>query len=575
MKKKILQITLLTALALALFSCSSDKSSKDKKENTEQSEKLNSDGSEAANALEIQELGEQEQPLTAEMLIPKDAMMVFSMNIGQIAEKADLFSDENIKFLTDLLKQSGDKSLIDKVTPLLKNPKSSGLDINKPAYMFVELAQAKADYKHYMGMCFTLTDKEDFLNLIFNNGDRAGIPTREFAGFEVIETDISAKENFLLATKGEVAFFFVGEGNIQKLKGYAEAILEQKAEDSFATTKAYAKMIKKQEDFELSIELTRLAKAEAVLKELNNTYRISEEEAKNVLKNMSKYQDLYYIFGLNSEASALKLYFETYSSDNKYQTDINLAKEIMPLMKGELLKLIPENSLLSFAISLNGEKAWKNTKAQNPESIKVYEKKAERAIKALGCSFEELMRLFNGDAVFNMSLDPMRAMMGEVDARLLVETTDTELAAKILSNAAANAPIEKIRKLNKNQYVLSEKMDIHFGLKGNIIYFGTLAKNSDVNKLFEEAKPNITESRFAKEYNNKRFSFSFDMDKAITMIKPFVGQNIPAPVMSSLEKLDYLGISSGEEITKGVATLQLKDSEPYSLLLGLAKEMSK
>ncbi len=515
------------------------------------------------------------QPFSPATLIPKDASIVFSMNIGQISEKANLFSEENIKFFEKQLSKGAKKAVVKQIVGILKDPSSSGIDINTPSYIYGDLGQAGSNYRFYMGMSLKLSDVKRFRALIDSeDGKQMKTTTREFAGFEIIEDSKSnSKEYFVLATNKEQALLFLGEGQAEQLKLFAQSILQQKATDSFASTVAFAKMVDKHDDFELSCNIIGLCKSEDVQKELKKMNGRSRARLDSTfLGNILKYKDLYYVCGLNSEENALKLFTQTYSSDPAYKELLKESRAICPMMKGDFLKLIPENSLLSLAMAFNGKSAWDLAMKYDSKTVLETKKKTSKSFEKLGCTLEEFMQLFNGDIAFDMSLDPMRAVMGQIDFRVLIETKDPTLAAKVLKNIAADASKQKLKHLAKNQYVVKDKMDIHFGLQGNIIYCASLPKGTDVSKVFEPVAPNMQEGKFAKIFNQKRAAFNFNLSELIEIAMPVFGRGVSAPVKHVLEELDYFAISSAKDIRNTESVLQLKNAEPYSLLLNLLKE---
>ncbi len=528
MKKLFLRLGLLTALTLAMFSC-------DKQEQHQN-------------------------------LIPKDADIVLAINPAQIAEKAQLSSDENLALIKKAVSLTAGTKLEQQLQELIKNPEKSGVDFDAPIYASMGFSSKKKHEPEFVTLSFKLKSEDDLKALFFNLDENIKLDEGEIAGFKTFKPQ--GVEEFILATKDNQALLFGGELELHQTK--LKAILEQSTDTSFASTEVFAKMNESKDDFEGVINYGAFLSS-PMFKALLRGNPIQAELMEESLKDYSD-KNFFYIFGLNAEKGALKLNTEVYSESERLQDMLEDSEEVMPKSDGEFLELLPKNSLFAFNFSLDGEKLLDFIKEYYPNGFAKMQELEKEKLSGL-VTVEDVLKAFDGDITFSLSGSLIDFQQEKVDIRTFVELGDTEVAVKLMDLFAQENPSKaKLSKLAENQYFLDVDIPIRFGLKDDVFFFGTRQVNS-VDELFEEAKPSIKESSFADKLADKRVSTVINISEIVSLAKPFLGFFIPSSeAINKLEQIDYLAIDS-EDVTKAEMVLKLKNEQtPYALLLDFVRD---
>ncbi len=499
MKKVLLRLGLIASMTLALFSC--DKAD------------------------------------THQNLIPKDADFVLTINPAQIAEKAQLSSDENAKLINKLTGALGEDDL-------------------------------KAEPK-FAGLLLKVEDAEKFKALFTKTPDGQELIKSELAGYEVLQ--VEGLDVFTIAVQEDKALILVGKDSLQN---DLQVILEQKEEASFASTKMFAKMNETKEDFEAVVNYGKLIN---VVKQNSPIYKA--EAYKELLEESENLYDLnsfYYLMSLNSEAGALKMAMEVYTESDKTKEYLEEWTKATPEADDTFLGIIPKNSLFTLSFAVKGENIWDLMQKYYPKTLAQLEEKGKENFEEIGVSLEDVFKLFDGDAAFFFAGSLAEMQQKQFDARAFVEIANKETAVKLLNKFVEKANGNNtISKTGEHQYFANEDVPAHFGLKDDVLFLAT-KKVENVDELFEDADPSVKESSFADKVEDKRMAMIINISGIVELAKPFMGFVMPPAAIESLEQIDYLSTTSTDNMYQAESILKLKnDKNPYTLLMELAREVSK
>ncbi len=534
MKKLLLRLGLLTALTLAMFSC--DK--QDQHQN----------------------------------LIPKDADLVFTLQPAQIAEKANLSSEENIKMLEKLVEKSGNEEVSAQLIKLIKHPEESGIDVKAPVYCFMNLPK-EGQSEGLFALSLKLKSADDFRDVFRKLDPEKTFEEGEVAGFQTLKT--AKDDTFIIATKDNEGLLLGGDSS--ELNAKLKAILEQKEADSFASTKLFAKVKEAKDDFSCVMNCGTLLDNASIFKHMPRQQRAMLDASTKDFP----LDEAYYIFGLNAEKGALKLSTESYSENEKVQEMFEKTEDLFPKSDDEFLKLLPKNSLFTFNLSVDGAKCWDFMNEYHPSLAEKLQEATKEELDKLGVSLEECVKSFDGDIAFSLAGSMNDFMQSRADMRLFAELDKTDVAVKLINLLVEeNKRSINFHKLGDNQYSFRDfrnpiSLPARFGLKDDVFFLSTQPVDN-VDALFEATQPNIKESRFADKITGKRVSIVYNLSDIISLAKPFMSMGLSADVISLLEEMDYLSMTNTDEITKTETTLKLKnDKNPYALLLDLARGLVK
>ncbi len=498
---------------------------------------------------------------THQNLIPKDADFVLAIKSAQIAEKAKLSSEENIKlfreFADEIYDQKNKKEFID----FINNPERSGIDFEAPIYLFSSFPEEGSDLS-FFGISFRCNDEiEESLSeeseMQFD---------KELAGFKIYKDQDD--RDFVLAIRGEegLALVFLNQKSEEKL----QKILEQTKENSFASTKTFAKINETQEDIELVLNYSSILKLYTQQKAF--TEAPAQKEILELMKQGASLKALYYTLGINAEKGALKVIGDIYSEDQKTQKIIEDFSKNVPNSKNKFFDFIPKNSLFSFNLSIHGASVWRQIQKLHPNAFPNTQKQYEELSEAIDIELEDIFKALEGDFTGALSGSLIDFEQKNIDFRIYLEMGNKETVIKIINKVIEDKDIESI-KTGENQYLIDTEVPIRFGIKDDVFFFTTKRLDS-VDELFEEVNPNIKESRYADQLLNKRASMLIDVAKIVNMTKPFMGFVLPAELINRLEEIDYLSFSNTDKLTQAEILLKLKnDKNPYALLLDLIREI--
>ncbi len=535
MKKLFLRLGLIASLSFALFSCN-------------------------------------EASDSHQNLIPKDADIVLAMHPHQIAEKAELSDSKNAELINRVVESIANDELAEQLKELIKNPEKSGLDVEAPVYGFMNFSEEKQE-PEFLALALKLKSADDFKKVFFNLNatENKELEEGEISGFKTLK--IKGVDEFVIATKENQGLIF--GGNPKHSLANLKAILEQKEDNSFASTELFAKMNETQEDFEAAINYGKLAKSiqNAPMYRNNALYTEMLEEVEGTFP----LNEIYYLFALNSEKGALKFTTDIYSENDKVDEILEQSSKMIPEADGTFLNKLPKNALYVVNFALDGSEIWEFAQKYYPKAIAKAEEEAkkDKDLGEIGVTIEDIVKSFDGDAAFSLAGTMAGFQQEKADMRAFVELGNTETAVKLLNKFLEEfGTSDKLEKITENQYVFMGDMPVRFGLKDDVFFVGT-KEVENVDGLFEDLDPNIKASNFGSKLEDKRVAMVVNISGIVELAKPFLGFVIPSvEAINSLEELDYLSMTNTDKLSQTETILKLKnDKNPYALLLKIAREL--
>lgn len=103
---------------------------------------------------------------TAATSVPENAAAVVAINLKSLIDKADMDAVKKMDFYKDMVAETA-REQGEAMAKILENPETSGVDLTKNAYFFVEVEGKDGEVKDgLVGFVFSIADKGDFENLV-------------------------------------------------------------------------------------------------------------------------------------------------------------------------------------------------------------------------------------------------------------------------------------------------------------------------------------------------------------------------------------------------------------------------
>lgn len=155
--------------------------------------------------------------------ISTDATQISSFNIENLMDEMDFESVQEFPFYKEAIREAGTEDVV--FAEILKDPKSSGVDITKNVYQFTEVNATTLE-PDFTGVSFNIKDEAAFEKLVkASMGPKAKQET--IADYEVV----SSRE-VVVAWNGEVGVS--GTGRRRKFDNVIEKFFNQEKENSIA-----------------------------------------------------------------------------------------------------------------------------------------------------------------------------------------------------------------------------------------------------------------------------------------------------------------------------------------------------
>lgn len=301
-------------------------------------------------------------------MIPDDAFVVLTVDPGSVISKAE-FGKEGNSF-TKILQDAAKNNVPDIFNEILKEPSKAPISLTDDMFIFVS--------NSYAGFTAKVKNADDMKKILkemdiddFRNKDKYMI-----AIFDRSSIGIWDKDKFLFVNAME---YDKRDGIVE----YGESLFTQKKDRSIVSRNGFNDFFGKKKDISVWFCYDNLP-ADA-RKELRREidWDLSETEMG---------------FFLDFEKGQTKL------EANLLKTNDGLKKKIKELnysegkISGDLLKYLPEQSIISFAGSLNGEKLYNFLSGVNEREVET----AGRELRSEGVELKDILASFKGDVVFNL-----------------------------------------------------------------------------------------------------------------------------------------------------------------------------
>lgn len=425
--------------------------------------------------------------------IPKNVNIAYKVNLGDLLNKSELLKEDFITENISMLTNDMPAELASMVNEIVKDPSSSGIDVDKD----IVIALCDGGEKGVIVMAVKDVD---------NLKDNLSILLKESGAGATIKED----DDFFYIEFGSNSMAF----DKHKLVVAADAkkCMNLKKDDQAISEESFKNWASRDSDISIMIGMEKIIDM------------IQQEEGTNI--DMSLYKNMMAYIDLNFVNGAIELSLEVDGNEELK----SLTKELYSEPKGEHLKYVPDNALAVFATNLSGSDKRVKTIAEMVNKMSPEAKdnvKVEDFIAAmndeLGFDIMQCLSNLNGDMTIamlpfeNFTGDIMPQFIGliSVDGREIFDMMEPVLATKFkeVDNDVYALGLNVVENYDYNYYsgryetiTTTEGYDYYIGYKNNLIF--VMPQNIYASNGVRPFVNNLSGTEMAKMLNRTGYVFN-------------------------------------------------------------------
>lgn len=478
--------------------------------------------------------------------IPDHAFLVASLHPGQIYEKGEIESLENLtKKIDNEFAQS-----------ILKDPMKSGVNINDYLWMFVYFVQDEP----VMGLTASLKNAGDFQKMVEELMEDADQEIIAHKGYSMVTPE---GDEAAMAWNDDQVIFLASPDQVMTAGDWQSELVrlyDLTAEESVVSIVDFKDFSGKMMDMNAWFTGDELKKV------LEKTGALEDMELDLPVDLYNNYGQVFVEF----EEGAMVVRSETHLSD-----DVNKAAESLMVAKEELnadlLELAPGNDLLmGMAFSLDLDKAKKLMKNFNPPGIDSVSGQIENITGVPG---SEILDALNGDFVIvvNGAAEgtplPIEIMIG-------IGLDDATLQEKLMGTVGNMAKVEK----DGDFFMINANgMEIYSGIVNNVWVITNTPGYKDAVKG-KGLAGTLGDSKF-KDYAGGSMGMYMNLDLTTypAALQSMMAQGDAMEMMNMVaESFDYMGMeASNKESVMTLKTAKDNENSLYTLMRIMEKAAEK
>ncbi len=505
-------------------------------------------------------------------LLPKNTTALVSIKLDQISKKANISKEDKALFMDKIFKNQDDE-FAQKLKPFFEDPSKSGIDTKEPIYFFTNIKDLDKE-EGTIGFTLKLEDQDKFKELFLQCDEAKSFKEGELAGYQTL-TRLAQADSCLVNDCSVLAFndkqaimlFSKKDLSEEVLKG----ILSQKAENSFASEKVFQELASKDDDISLIMNYSILMNSSEFQK-LQGANPISSMIQADVQKMIPK-EGVFYCFGMNASKGKFTINSSVNSENEAYTKLLETAIQSFPELSGKFFPMIPQKSLYTVALGLDGEALYSYMQMIMPSLMEQMEKGISEEMPELG-TIKDIVSSFKGDNILSVEASPSFMADKDVKVRTFISLANSEKASQLLKLLVEkNGVIKEIAK-DEYKYSVFGFADIFMGIKDNVLY-AKMLKTGTTEEVFAEHTPNILENPFKSSLENKRVSFIFNISEVMNLVKPMLMMYVSQEILTQLEQIDYLTVENLKDPSCSKIELKFKGEEnPYATAVKIIKQLS-
>ena len=395
-----------------------------------------------------------------EIVVPKQASAVLRTRLDKVLVDSEISRSPLLKLVLSKAANSMGSDADNKLKQLVDDPSLMGIDFAEPVYAFVV-----SDELYGVSM---KVDDESLLSEFVKYLNKQGLcgKVKESNGCQwssLLDNDIRMVYN------DKVLLLMLSLGNGIKVDDKMMlALMNQKADDSFASTLQFAKMQElKAEDVQ-------------VYANLGTHRKLFGDALDGLLPKGVKPSDCEAVASLDIRNGGLDVELKYFSSNEKVQAQIDADWGMLQPIKGEYIDKVPKFS-----------KMWVMAGVKGTQLLDMLKRipKVQDALRAaeLGIDAEQMLRSIDGDVMlYSADLEQNYGMIAQLGSTDFMKDVDSWM--KSAKEYGFNLTIK-----GEGQYqIQGDGFDLNWAVDGKQLYFGNDAyqpfTSQGQNRFEEEAK---------------------------------------------------------------------------------------
>lgn len=373
-------------------------------------------------------------------VIPKDATAVVSVDMKNVAEKANLAQSPLLSFARKSVGLFLNEKTKQQLDAVIDDPSLTGLDFSAPVYLF-------QTPNHCVGLTIKVGDDamvEECLGVLAKQNICSAVKSHDGLQWTTIMDEINvAFDDDAMLIMAQIEDRKAGSAN--SLEDMMLMLMQLPYEESFAATDAGEKIRKLNcEDVDAYFNLAAMP-SEII------------EQIEPMMPAGVKYSEVQVVAGLEFLKGEADFKMQLLSNNDKVQKLIDEAADAFQPVDGTYLGIIPEGNKMWLSMGLKGDKALAQLK-------KIPQLKEKIFALNMGIDFDNIVRAIDGDALVIADSD------GKITLTARLGNTDFTKDIDYWMQSAREYGIE-FRRYDDEQFKISaEGQDIYFAVHDDDIY---------------------------------------------------------------------------------------------------------
>lgn len=378
-------------------------------------------------------------------VIPKEAYMVSSFNLYNMAKKGGLESISDFDFFKEMQKElkNEDKKASKKLKKYIENPLKLGINFKEDFFYYFSNEDDDEEFFVVTMDLISGDNFQEFFEDVLSLGDE---------GYDIEEEDnykyILLDDEVLLAWDDDKAIFVFAYSykSRENIEDFAEDIFSLKEDEQITDLEAFNSFYENRKDIGFYVS--------------SNILENVDKRAFKEMEELTGYslEDNTISFNLSFEEGAIRL-LGNIAPNEDLHAEYEKSKEILDRkFNNKLLNFMPKNSLVAASMAGNPEKMYKRLK-ENKE-FKEFEKQIEEEIFV---DLKEIFENLEGSVIFSLSDIDKKEIEYMAYGYRFNESEAIKLDMEYKIEDASTLTEKDIERLNNGEAIRSESNSSYYG----------------------------------------------------------------------------------------------------------------
>ncbi len=422
-------------------------------------------------------------------VIPADVATLFSLDLKSLFSKTGVTSDEVTQMKQEFIAAiSSGMSMhsMEQIQKILTDPKESGIDFEKPIYLFFNKEMSVTALVNKVSDETKLKSTLDIM--------------KDEKMFTVIEKGknyeyIVINNNVIIAfnTHSLMILALQSPNQLSAAKNKVSEWMNQSRENSIESNGAFKKMTEKRGDIHFLSTATSM------------TTLYGQHLKKDLGFEDIDFNDLYIYGAVQFEQGKIGSDFAYYSDNAKINELISTQEAVSTILKNSFVKYFPKNTLAYLTTGIDGDNLYKlisSSKGYDSDFTPAQEECLNKTLTAID---GDVSIGITGLESNNMPEVKMYAAVDNDDFLQLLYTNQSSFAKHGISiNQIADGIYQCVQ----------SDFSFYYGVKNNILFMSTTPVTDDI---FKDFTPDISTASFGAEMKDKKCFFVLNVEQVLDL----------------------------------------------------------